>query len=284
VITVCPEEQIGLGTPRPTLQLVSGDGVRLWQPATERDHTVAMQHFSDGFVATLDVDAAILKSRSPSCAILDAKLHADDADAAPIGQAPGLFAAELLRRHPHVARIDEGRLLNAELRHHFFTWTFTRWRFRMAVQSGEIAQLQDFQARHKYLLMAQSEAHLRELGRILASHRRGEFDRVRSEYELLLHEALETASTPSRHVNVLHHCFGHVSEQLTPAERQHFLRAIERYRDGSMPLSALLLLLHAWALRSGDEYLLQQFYLDPYPSDLMSRGDSSKDSGPRAAL
>ena len=285
VLTVCPEAEIGLGTPRPSLQLVAGhDRTRLWQAANASDHGDAMQTFAHAFVAPLELDGAILKSRSPSCAISDAKLHAENESAAPIGLTAGNFAAELLRQKPQLARIDEGRLLNAELRHHFFTWTFTRFRFRRAMERADIASLQSFQARHKYLLMAQSEVHLRELGRVVASYRRGEFGRVRSEYASLLDEALQEPSTPSRHVNVLQHCFGHVSEQLSPAERRHFLNALGRYREGSMPLSALLLLLHAWALRCSDPYLLQQAYLEPYPSELMARGDSSKDSGPRAAL
>jgi uncharacterized protein YbbK (DUF523 family) len=42
-VPVCPEVEVGLGTPRPTLRLVRrGDDVRMIEPKSGSDHTDAM--------------------------------------------------------------------------------------------------------------------------------------------------------------------------------------------------------------------------------------------------
>ncbi|MCV5520250.1 DUF523 domain-containing protein, partial [Escherichia coli] len=66
-IPVCPEVEIGLGTPRETIRIVEENGVnRLVQPSTREDVTEKMERFSNDFLHTIsDVDGFILKNRSP---------------------------------------------------------------------------------------------------------------------------------------------------------------------------------------------------------------------------
>ncbi|HWF13842.1 MAG TPA: DUF523 domain-containing protein, partial [Candidatus Acidoferrales bacterium] len=68
-IPVCPEVEIGLGTPRPTLRLVSSSqGMRIIQPTTGMDFTDDINRFSEKFLGSLkEVDGFVLTHRSPSC-------------------------------------------------------------------------------------------------------------------------------------------------------------------------------------------------------------------------
>src|SRR5271169_6902245 len=69
-VPVCPEVELGLGTPRPTLRLEGdGDDVRLVMPKTGADHTAAMRRYAHRRIARLagdDLCGYILKKDSPS--------------------------------------------------------------------------------------------------------------------------------------------------------------------------------------------------------------------------
>mgnify|MGYP000658863362 CR=1 FL=1 len=110
---VCPEIAIGLGVPRHPIRLVADGGrVRMMQTVTHRDLTEEMEHFCESFLAALDparVDGFILKSRSPSCALSDAKIYAPDMETL-VGTGPGLFGAAVLRLFPHTPAEDESTL------------------------------------------------------------------------------------------------------------------------------------------------------------------------------
>ena len=119
-IPVCPECEIGLGVPRqPIRQVVSGNAVRLLQPASGRDLTREMENFSRSFLAGLPpVAGFLLKSRSPSCGITDTALFADRNDTEPLEgkNGPGFFARAVIERFPSLPLIDERGLEEQETR------------------------------------------------------------------------------------------------------------------------------------------------------------------------
>ena len=67
-ITVCPEEEIGLGTPRDPVRIGQTDnGIRMVQPATGKDYTGEMSGFAESFLGSIEhADGFIMKNRSPS--------------------------------------------------------------------------------------------------------------------------------------------------------------------------------------------------------------------------
>ncbi|NIQ05425.1 MAG: DUF523 domain-containing protein, partial [Candidatus Korarchaeota archaeon] len=110
-IPVCPEVEIGLGTPRNTLRIVSVDTeLRLVQPATGLDVTEKMRSFADDFLNSLpEVDGFILKNRSPTSAFKDARVYSSaKRGSAVISKGPGLFGNAVLQRFPYLAIEDEG--------------------------------------------------------------------------------------------------------------------------------------------------------------------------------
>src|SRR5512139_3582972 len=76
-VPVCPEVGIGLSIPRETLRLVKKEeSIHLVQPATGLDLTRQMDEFSKQFLHSLnEVDGFILKSKSPSSAMKDARIY-----------------------------------------------------------------------------------------------------------------------------------------------------------------------------------------------------------------
>ncbi len=94
-----------------------------------------MEAFSRDFLSGLGAaDAFILKARSPSCGVRNAKVfHADD-DGAAFDSGPGLFAARVLERFPHAAVEDEAGMNDLGLRHHFLTKAFAL----AGVRAGEV--------------------------------------------------------------------------------------------------------------------------------------------------
>jgi uncharacterized protein YbbK (DUF523 family) len=127
IIELCPEVGIGLGVPRDPIRLQrNGPGVSLVQPATARDLTTAMHHYSLATLDSLDcVDGFILKSRSPSCGIRGVSIFAD-AGAEIVDTGAGMFAAAVLERFPHLPVEDELTLRDPDTRANFLTRIFAR--------------------------------------------------------------------------------------------------------------------------------------------------------------
>lgn len=121
VVVVCPEESIGLGTPRPTIVIVAQEGEeRLVQPSTGRDLSVTMSDFSQKFLTEVGpLDGAILKARSPSCGVGDAKVVGDFQKQEPVGLRDGFFAATLRSQRPGLPVLSEENLKNCGRRQQF---------------------------------------------------------------------------------------------------------------------------------------------------------------------
>ena len=91
-IRVCPEVEVGMGTPRETLRLVrDGDGpVRMMTTRTGVDHTASMERWSRRRLEALadeDLSGYVLKKDSPSCGMERVKVFGRGRDAT--AQRPG---------------------------------------------------------------------------------------------------------------------------------------------------------------------------------------------------
>lgn len=108
VIPVCPEVLAGLGVPRNPINLYVKDGqVHVIQDETNLDVTEAIERASDDFLSTLgDVDAFVLKSKSPSCGLDTSKIR--EGDSFKIGS--GVFARKAMEKYGEAVFIDESEL------------------------------------------------------------------------------------------------------------------------------------------------------------------------------
>lgn len=160
VIPVCPEVEIGLGIPRPEISIYEKKETKellLLQPKTNEDHTKVMTSFSKTYLSSLEVlDGAILKAKSPSCALKDAKIR-DLKTSMPHATGPGFFGKEVLHKFNYLAIEDEKRLSNAKIREHFLLQLFTLARLRKALEKNTYSSLEEFHRTHKYLLQLFSQ-------------------------------------------------------------------------------------------------------------------------------
>lgn len=278
-IPVCPEVGMGLGVPREPVRIVYvGDVLRLIQPATGLDLTEKMSRFSREFLDALpEVDGFILKSKSPSSAMKDAKIYPSTEKGSPMGKGPGFFGGAVLGRFGHLAVEDERRLLNSRIKEHFLTKLYTLADFRSVKNSGSVNRLVDFQARNKLLFTAYSQTELHAMGRIVAQPKGRPFQETITEYQSHLWKALRRPPRRGANENVLTKAAGYFTSKLSKSEKKFFLDAVAKYRAGKFPLSTLLNVLKAWIIRFNEEYLMKQTFFEPYPETLMETDATAQD-------
>lgn len=267
-VPVCAEVEIGLGVPRNPVRLVRSDGeTHMVQRDTLRDVTMLMDSFSETFVASVgDIDGCILKGRSPSCGLRDAKAYGSIESPFVLEKTSGLFARTLMDAHPTLAMEDELRLKNIRIREHFLTKVFTHARYREMAEAHTLKDLIAFHTQNKYLFMAYHQNELREMGRAVANQHLYDFDELLDIYRGHLDTMFASPPRPESYINVMEHMFGYFSRELSARERAHFLSLVKEYREGLVPLSALRALIVTWALRFEDDYVLEQTVIEPYPN------------------
>jgi len=276
-VPVCPEVEIGLGTPRPAMRLVrigrgEETGIRLVTPETGADHTDAMRAWAARRaeeLAAAELDGYVLKKDSPSCGMERVKLYPEEGGA-PAKEARGLFAEALLHRLPHLPVEEEGRLNDPLLRENFIARVFVHARWREEEPRWTRASLMRFHERHKFLLLARNQAGMRRLGRLLGeSGRRDSAQELARAYRDGLTEVLRRPPTRRGHTNVLQHMAGFVSDALDRGDREELRDTIDRYRRGLLPLIVPVTLIRHHVRRQENAYLRDQVYLEPHPYELM---------------
>jgi uncharacterized protein YbgA (DUF1722 family)/uncharacterized protein YbbK (DUF523 family) len=276
-VAVCPEVELGLGTPRETSRLVRGDaGVRLVMPKSGRDLTAEMTAFAARRVRRLDeldLDGYVLKKDSPTCGLFRVRLYAAAEPGAWADRdGVGLYARALRDRFPHLPLEEEGRLHDPRLRDNFVERVFAYRRLRRFFAGRwTVGGLVAFHAAHKLLLLAHAPDAYRELGRLVAAAKGRPREEVREQYQERFMTALAALATPGRHANVLQHMLGYLKDQLDDESRAEALAAIDDYRRGLLPLVVPITLLRHHLRRHRVTYLLDQVYLEPHPKELMLR-------------
>jgi len=137
LMPVCPEVGAGLGVPRPPVRIVEGgEGLRargVSDPSL--DVTEAIVSYSRRLLqGGREVLGAVLKARSPSCAVVDCAVH--DRAGRVSGLGPGLFAKELARFYPNLPMIDEVAAADPDRLAAFFTAVERRREYLIRGRSG----------------------------------------------------------------------------------------------------------------------------------------------------
>lgn len=273
-VPVCPEVEVGMGIPRPTIRLIDeGQGMQLVAPSTGEDFTERMARYAEAKVAELmklDLDGYILKKNSPSCGLERIRVYRNGM---PVRRnEKGMFAAELAHRWPALPLEEEGRLNDPGLRENFIERVFSRNRWRSLVGRGLTRRsLVEFHTAHKLLIRAHNETAYRRLGRLVGSAGTMDDQELFAEYEVEFQGALRTKATVKKHVNVLQHALGYLKTIVDSAGKREILASIEDFRLGLLPLIVPLTLLRYHVRLHEIEYLAGQLYFDPHPKELMLR-------------
>jgi len=271
---VCPEVEIGLGVPRPSIRLEgTTDNNRLVEPDAGTDLTDRMERYSQKRVRELkrdDLDGYVLKRGSPSCGMERVRVYGKGE--MPMKKGTGVFARVLMERWPQLPVEEEGRLNDPVLRENFIERVFSRHRWRSMLRKGLTRRrLVGFHTAHKMVLRSHNEAGYRRCGRIVASAGTSPDRELFAAYETEFHDTLSSKTTAKRHTNVLFHVLGYLKRALEAREKQELVNLVEDYRQGLVPLIVPITLLRHHVHKHGVEHMIGQLYLEPHPKELMLR-------------
>ncbi|MCP4524089.1 MAG: DUF523 and DUF1722 domain-containing protein [Candidatus Gracilibacteria bacterium] len=278
-IPVCPEVAIGLGIPRTPIRMINIEkDLRLQEVGTNKDFTHKMNKFSSDFFDTLDeIDGAILKSRSPSCALKDAKINNGDTGLEKIEHLKaGFFAKYLYKHFPFIPKEDEGRILSYKIRDEFLIKIFIFSEWREIRKNHNISSLITFHTKHKYMLMSYDQNELHKLGNIVACYDKNNGDEVFRAYERFFQELFLKTRTQKNFLNAISHMFGYFKNNISSQEKQFFLDTVELYKEDRVPTGVLIHMIKGWAIAYNNDYILKQSILNPYPKELIELSDSGK--------
>lgn len=267
-VPICPEVAIGLGVPRPPIELVANAadvralGVR--EPALDvtprlRTHAARVtREFSD-------ISGYVFKSGSPSCGLRDVRVRVPEGRAR---RGRGIFAAALMARRPLLPTADERQLDKPAARDSFLAQVFfyRRWQeFRAHRLTG--ARLRDFHRTHALSLMAHGVARDRTLVRLLLEAEAAPRGTLADRYAARFLALLRRSATRARHARVLTHAARLLAPELEPAEHAALRAAIAAFRRGQRPLSVPIALLARHLRRRPHAFLSKQVYLHPSPAE-----------------
>jgi uncharacterized protein YbgA (DUF1722 family)/uncharacterized protein YbbK (DUF523 family) len=273
-VPVCPEVDMGLGTPRETLRLVGDpEAPRLVFAKRGEDQTAPMQAWAGSRLEALareNLSGYVLKSDSPSCGMERVRVYRPSG--IPSKDGVGIFARALMDRFPLLPVEEEGRLHDLPLRENFVGRVFCHRRWRELVAGGLArGKLVAFHTAHKLLLLAHSPKHYAELGRLVANAKTLSPRALEARYGELFMEGLRVKATAKKHTNVMHHIMGYFKRELDARDKAELLSVIDDYHGGLVPLVVPLTLLKHHLARITLPYLQDQIYLNPHPKELMLR-------------
>jgi uncharacterized protein YbgA (DUF1722 family)/uncharacterized protein YbbK (DUF523 family) len=270
-VPVCPEVEVGMGTPRESVRLVrEGDDIRMVAPKSGSDWTEAMRAYSAqrlGKLVAAELSGYVLKKDSPSCGMERVKVYGDGM---PTKSGRGVFAEALLARFPNLPVEEEGRLCDPRLCDNFVERVFAYHRLRRFFSDHwTIGGLVAFHTAHKLQLMAHAPGSYETLGRLVARAKGLPREELRESYETEFMQGLKAIATTRRNTNVLHHILGYFKKLLDGEARAELLGVIEDYGRGLVPLVVPITLLRHHVRLHSVAYRAGQVYLEPHPKELM---------------
>jgi uncharacterized protein YbbK (DUF523 family)/uncharacterized protein YbgA (DUF1722 family) len=274
-VPVCPEVELGLGVPRPSLRLERASpaaGLRLVVSRDHSDRTAAMERFARRRARSLapeGLSGYVFKRDSPSCGVRSVRVYGPNG--APARSGTGLWARAVVERFPHLPVEDEGRLRDPRLRESFLAHVlaFRRWQ-ELEEQGLSVRGLMRFHQLHELTLMARSREGARRLYRLVGSAGRGTSARsLGGAYLEELSRVMRRTPTVRSHGNVLRRLAGQVSTGLDVTDRRELAETIDRYRLRLAPLIVAVTLIRHHARRQEQTCLAEQVSLYAQPHELM---------------
>ena len=154
-------------------------------------------------------------------------------------------------------------------------------RFQDVKRNKKIRSLVSFQATNKYMIMSHSQIELKNLGNIVASYKKNNFDEIISKYERHLKCALESKPTNKSHSNVIMHIFGYFSKEFNQVEKEKFFEILKQFKDGKITIGQILCEINPIVFRFNNTYLASQTYFllysDPQPGNIFQMLTKSTD-------
>lgn len=275
-VTICPEVEIGLSTPREAIRIVKEEEIRLIEPKNKVDYTENMRRFSYKFLEDFgEVDGFIFKSRSPSCGIKDVKIYNSTQNATLSNKGKGFFAEAAMQIFPDKAIEDEGRLKDFNIREHFLIKLFALGDFRRVKKLNCEKELLNFHKRNFLLFSMYNKKQNRMLDNILENMKDVGLEETKKNYERHLLLVFARAPRYSSKLKVLKMSLENMYDRISIKEAELINDSIEKYEKGQLPFIVPLYLIKCYFVRF-EEDLFNQSIFEPFPHGLVEMRDSGK--------
>ncbi|WP_127716867.1 DUF523 and DUF1722 domain-containing protein [Halobacteriovorax sp. HLS] len=269
---ICPEVEMGLGVPREEIYLnyegKNKNSIKIRGRKSHLDYTDLANETYKSIappMALSELDGFIFMRKSPSCGTDNVKTVEVSGDG-PVTFNTGLFAKFVIDFFPNLPYIDSGRMNNSQLRENFMKRVFASFRFKNL--NRDIASLQDFHKRYKYILMEHSPANLKTLGNLAAGNDMKDIELHFDQYEKIFQKSLEAPPTQGGRFNVLQHIMGYLKRDLSKEEKVHILNLFEDYKKNYHLHAVPKSLFEFFIAKFNVTYLQDHYYFNPYPKEL----------------
>jgi uncharacterized protein YbgA (DUF1722 family) len=247
---------------------------RLLTSKTGKDFTDIMRNWAQKRVRELEKETLcgfIFKSKSPSSGMERVKVYTKKGFPGS-NKGIGLFARAFMEHFPLLPVEEEGRLHDSALRENFIERIFALKRWRQIVEGEKNrGNIIAFHTEHKLQIMSHSPKHYRDMGRLVARVKDIPLESFYEQYEALFMQALSLKATVKKNVNVLQHMAGYFKKELSKDEKQELQEVIEQYHHNYTPLIVPITLVNHYVRKYEQEYLKNQYYLNPHPIELKLR-------------
>ena len=269
--TVCPELAIGLSIPREPIRIEmnkENEEYRLIDYNSKNDYTNQMTEISEEFINGLDdIDGFILKSRSPTCGLKDAKVYYCGNKCSIRSNENGFFSQKIIDKYDYLPIENEGRLKNYNIRDNFFTRIF----FINNLKNNK--NIIEFHKNNLLLLKSYDEESTNEVSDILNENRME--DQVHQYKEKVLNIVSNQRKKENK-LSIIIKVFEKYKNMLNEEEINMFNGLIESYENQRIPFSTLEVVIKMYATRFKDKDILNQTFFYPYPENLINITDSGK--------
>ena len=232
--TVCPELAIGLSIPREPIRIEmnkENEEYRLIDYNSKNDYTNQMTEFSEEFINGLDdIDGFILKSRSPTCGLKDAKVYYCGNKCSIRSNENGFFSQKIIDKYDYLPIENEGRLKNYNIRDNFFTRIF----FINNLKNNK--NIIEFHKNNLLLLKSYDEESTNEVSDILNENRME--DQVHQYKEKVLNIVSNQRKKENK-LSIIIKVFEKYKNMLNEEEINMFNGLIESYENQRIPFSTL---------------------------------------------
>lgn len=272
-LPVCPEVDIGLGVPRPPIQVEVSAGKRsLVMPSTGENLTEKMNEYARERSSQDDMAELrgyIFKSRSPSCAI-DSAPELDEA--APTGLAtpqrsrgPGFFTAEMMRRHPELPIAEETALSTPASISAFVekVCAFDRLA-NFFSRERSLGQMVMFTSQSRLQLQTHGESATREIDGLLSGSGGIDPEHLIPDFMSLYLKAFDEPATKPGHLRAIGRFLLDARGRVSDRDLELIEASVRRFRDDGEELAPLRNALSSIAEELELPHHIHSTYLEPY--------------------
>ena len=163
-VPICPEVDVGMGTPRETVALYGGlEDSKMISKKSQTDWTGKMNAYMRNRIGELkktNLCGYIFKSKSPSCGIGRVPIYSQFGSTK-VRYGSGMFARKFIKTLPLIPVEDEGRLHDPMIRENFIVRVFCFYRLQIFLNKCfAMGALVGFHTKHKFLILSHNKKNM----------------------------------------------------------------------------------------------------------------------------